>query len=119
MTQFTVNGKTYTAAELEYKDICKIEREFNVSFANMENKSFSAINAFFALSAGISGAEAEKRIQDHVVNGGDFSVITDAFSDAMKESRFFQAAARNREKTQTPQIETEEMKPIDTTAREV
>ena len=119
MTVFVINGKTYTATELEFKDICKMERDFNVSFANMENKTFSALNAFFAMSANISADEASRRLQDHVINGGNFEDIANALGEAMKESHFFQAMQKNREAKETPQIEQEEMKPIDTTAVEV
>lgn len=120
MATFTIDGKTYTSTELEFKDICRMERDFNVSFANMENKTFSAMNAFFAMSANISADEASKRLQDHVVNGGNFEDIANALGEAMKESRFFQAMQKNREaKASTPLLEQEENKPIDTTATEV
>lgn len=119
MATFTINGKTYTSTELEFADICRMERDFNVSFANMENKTFSAMNAFFAMSANISADEASKRLQDHVVNGGNFEDIASALGEAMQESRFFQAMQKNREAKETPQIEQEEMKTIDTTAIEV
>lgn len=117
MAVFTINGKTYTASELEFKDVCRMERDFNVSFANMENKTFSAMNAFFAMSANISAEEASKRIQDHVVNGGSFEDIANALGEAMKESHFFQAMQKNREAKEIPQIETENTKVIDTTAK--
>lgn len=119
MTQFTVNGKVYITTELEFKDICKMERNYNVSFANLENKSFNAITAFFAMSANIRLEEAEKRIQEHVVNGGDFNDIVVAMNAAMEESHFFQALQKSREAKETPQIEQEEMKPIDVEAVEI
>lgn len=107
MAQFTLNGKTYHPSELEFKDIRRMEKEFDVSFANMENKTFSSITAFVAMSANVSEEVASQMIQEHVVSGGDFNDIVKAFGDAMKESRFFQAIQKRRDVPALEATETE------------
>ena len=98
-----INGKDYKEAEIDFNAVCELE-DMGIKIFNLKGVSGLKIaRAYTALCMG--GAEmldvAGSEINNHIINGGKFDVITDAFSKAVKESGFFQALNTTAEESDT------------------
>lgn len=88
-----VNGRDYKEAEIDFNAVCELE-DMGISLSNLKKVSeYKLARAYFALCIG--GAEklelAGSEINKHIIAGGDFAAILEAFGKAVKESGFFQA----------------------------
>lgn len=95
-----INGKAYKPAELDFNTMCDME-DLGVSIFETENKGLSAVRAYLAVSAGISKEEAGAEIGEHIANGGSLEVLSEAFSEAVRESTFFRTPAKATTKKNT------------------
>ena len=90
VNRFSVNGVFYTAKPFDFGLICDLE-EIGVSITNAEKMGMSFIRAYFAICAGIDKEEASRRIQEHMINGGNLDDISNALTKEMNDSDFFRA----------------------------
>lgn len=94
MKKFTVNGKEYAAKELTYGDIRKMESfglNLMTDITSIQAKVFSYTSGYLAICGGFSLEVADSEMNEHIINGGDFTDISEAFVDSLSNSRFFQA----------------------------
>lgn len=94
MKKFTVNGKEYNAKELTYGDIRKMESfglNLMTDITSIQAKVFSYTSGYLAICGGFSLEVADNEMNEHIINGGDFTDISEAFVDSLSNSRFFQA----------------------------
>lgn len=89
-----INGKVIKPAELDFNAMCDLE-DMGVSIFEADNKGLSSLRAYLALSAHISTTEAGVEIGSHLSKGGNLDGLAEAFSNAVKESTFFQNAQKN------------------------
>lgn len=94
-----INGKEYKEAEIDFNSVCELE-DMGVNLMNLKKVSeIKLARAYVALCMG--GAErlevAGSEINKHIINGGDFNGILEAFGKAVKESGFFQALNKTAE----------------------
>ena len=99
MKNFTLNGKEIAPKALTFNMICDLE-DMGFDVSDMGNHTMSTIRVFVSLWAKCSIEEAGDMIEGHISNGGDLGVLTDAITDAMNESGFF-----NRGKKKSPKKE--------------
>lgn len=94
MKTFTINGKEYKAKELTYGDIRKMESfglNLMTDITSIQAKVFSYTSGYLAICGGFSLEVADNEMNEHIINGGDFTDISEAFVDSLSNSRFFQA----------------------------
>lgn len=108
MKSFTINGKEYNAKELTYGDIRKMESfglNLMTDITSIQAKVFSYTSGYLAVCGGFGIDVADNEMNEHIINGGDFTEISEAFVESLSESRFFQAmvnnATKNTEKKKT------------------
>lgn len=90
MKSFVINGVTYTPKQFTYNTICDLE-DMGVSLQDMQNKPMSVVRAYFAVCTGKGAEYAGEQIEQHVINGGDFSAVLEAMNEEMEKSDFFRA----------------------------
>lgn len=94
MKSFTINGKEYNAKELTYGDIRKMESfglNLMTDITSIQAKVFSYTSGYLAVCGGFGIDVADNEMNEHIINGGDFTEISEAFVDSLSNSRFFQA----------------------------
>ena len=96
MTSLKLNGKIYNVSELDFNKICDLE-QMGADLFNVRSNVMSTMRAFVALVVGDADL-AGQEIQEHIANGGDFTDIATALSDALAESSFFQQMQANKQK---------------------
>ena len=87
---FVINGKRYKAKPFDFNTVCDLE-DNGVSLAEMAKKPMSMARAYFSLCYRGTKEDAGKEIQEHVINGGNFTDLYEAMGAEMNESGFFQA----------------------------
>lgn len=91
-----INGKNYEPIELTFNTVCDLE-DRGVSIADIKGKSMSLMRAYAALSMRMENDAAGQEIQDHIIGGGDFKEVADAFGKEVERSGFFQALSKKQE----------------------
>ena len=94
MKKLEINGKAVKPAELDFNAMCDME-DMGISIFEADNKGLSSLRAYLAISEGITKEEAGVEIGAHLANGGNLDELAEAFSNAVKESTFFQKAPKN------------------------
>ena len=109
---FEINGKRYTAAPFNFNTVCDLE-ELGMSLSTVAKNPMTAVRAYFAVCYGGDKERAGNEIEQHIIKGGDFSVIIDAMNKEMEKSDFFRALSTNKDEGDQPEetAETEEKKP--------
>lgn len=108
---FTVNGKKYTAVPFNFNTVCDLE-ELGMSLSTVSKNPMSAVRAYFTVCSGGDVERAGNEIEQHIINGGDMSVIIEAMNKEMEASDFFRALSKDKdEETQPGKEETGEEKP--------
>lgn len=105
---FVINGKTYTAAPIDFNAMCALE-DVGVSVMDMNKKPMSTARAYFALcyDGGDDAEAAGKEIEAHIINGGELTNLVNAMNAEIQKSGFFQALNKRQEtETQTVPSET-------------
>lgn len=112
MNTFLINNKRYVAKEFTFGAVRQLESN-GLSLTDIQNKPMTLAAAYLAFCAGISINAADEEIQNHVLNGGDLDGIFEAVTDAMNDSRFFQALNKKTEKVE--EIPFPPVTPVQTT----
>ena len=99
MNTFLINNKRYIAKELTFGAVRHLESN-GISLGDMGSRPFSLASGYLAFCAGISMNAADEEIEKHVINGGNLDGIFEAVTEAMNESRFFQALNKKTEETE-------------------
>ena len=99
MNTFLINNKRYVAKELTFGAVRHLESN-GISLGDMGSRPFSLASGYLAFCAGISMNAADEEIEKHVINGGNLDGIFEAVTEAMNESRFFQALNKKTEETE-------------------
>lgn len=99
MRTFLINNKRYVAKEFTFGAVRQLESN-GLSLTDIQNKPMTLAAAYLAFCAGININAADEEIQDHVLNGGNLDGIFEAVTDAMNDSRFFQALNKKTEKVE-------------------
>lgn len=101
--KFTVNGKRYIAKEVDFNAICDLEDE-GLSISDIQKKPMSAVRAYFTICFGGDKEEAGKEIEQHIINGGDLTELSNVFLEEFQNSDFFRGLSKTEEaETQTDQ----------------
>lgn len=96
MKSFKVNEENYMARQFDFNMICELE-EMGVSLDKMQTSPLSAVRAYFALCAGRDLQYAGDKLEEHMLNGGNFDEIVVAMSDALEKSDFFRNLSKKTE----------------------
>jgi hypothetical protein len=99
MNTFLINNKRYVAKELTFGAVRHLESN-GISLGDMGSRPFSLASGYLAFCAGISMNAADEEIEKHVINGGNLDGIFEAVTEAMNESRFFQALNKKTEEVE-------------------
>lgn len=106
METFKLNGKTYKAKELDFNFLCELS-DNGIGIEELDKKLLNAVRVYVAFCAGTSVEEAGEILNQHVINGGQFTDITMVFSEKAENSAFFQALGNAAEsQTETPKKTT-------------
>ena len=106
MKYIKINGNEYKALEFDFDLICNIE-DMGVSIEEAGEKPMKMVRAYIGLCMNVSKETASKEIQEHVVNGGDFTEIISIMYEMMGKSDFFLALNKKSEE-KNPTDETTE-----------
>ena len=87
---FTVNGKEYTAKEMDFNFMCELE-ERGVSIETLDKMPMKIAREYLAVTAGRTSEWAGREIEAHIIGGGDITAIYDIITESMETSGFFQA----------------------------
>lgn len=83
-----INGRKFKAAEITFGTIRAMER-LGVDFNNLNENTFGLISAYVSVSTHLSQEAADHLINEHIVNGGNFNDIMEAFKEQLDDSSFF------------------------------
>ena len=100
MKMITINGKTYSRAEMDYNMLCDLE-DMGISISEIKGKSMSFIRAYIAKCMGEDAETAGKELNQHFINGGSIEGIMDVIKEVIDESGFFQALGKAKEEANT------------------
>ena len=112
MRTFLINNKRYIAKELTFGAVRHLESN-GITLGDMGSKPFSLASGYLSFCAGISMNAADEEIEKHVINGGNLDEIFESFTEAMNESRFFQALNKKKEE-EVPEVQPEPVAPVQT-----
>lgn len=90
-----LNGKVYVIPEITFGTIIDLE-ELGFSITDFQKRPLSGIRAFVALAMKGNVEQANKEIQEHIVNGGGFEEISEEIRKAIEESDFFRNLQKNK-----------------------
>jgi len=99
MRIFLINDKRYVAKEFTFGAVRQLEG-YGLSLTDVQNKPMTLAAAYLAFCANINMDAADNEIQEHVIKGGNLDGIFEAVTEAMNESRFFQALNKKTEKVE-------------------
>lgn len=99
MRTFLINDKRYVAKEFTFGAVRQLEG-YGLSLTDVKNKPMTLAAAYLAFCANINMDAADNEIQEHVIKGGNLDGIFEAVTEAMNESRFFQALNKKTEKVE-------------------
>lgn len=87
---FTINGRQYTAAEVDFNFICDLE-DMGISIKSFNSKPTAVARAYFALCANVSKEVAGAELQAHMLKGGKLEELYEVLGAQIEESDFFRA----------------------------
>ena len=102
--KMTINGKVYKAKDLDFNFLCELG-EAGIDIGDISKKLIPTVRVYVAYCMGVDLETAGEEINNHVINGGTFDEITEAFSTKADESDFFRALGKAAETT-TPKRAT-------------
>lgn len=107
MNTFTINGTEYKAKPFDFNMVCSLD-EMGIPLENIGTNEMATMRAYFAVCAGKRREFAGKELEQHFVNGGDFTEITSVIADEIKKSDFFRKVIKMPETEDTESQEKEE-----------
>lgn len=96
-----LNAKTYEIEGFTFGTLCALEAR-KIGISDLTNKPMSFLRDFIAIQTGMKTAEAEKEINDHIVNGGSIEGLMNTITECLEESGFFQKLVGKPEKKKKP-----------------
>lgn len=93
----TVNGRTVKAKELDYNFMAELGMR-GIAIEDMDKKMTAVLRLYVAFCFDVDDEESGNMITQHIINGGDFTDITDVFSMKAENSDFFQALTKKANK---------------------
>ena len=102
---FTINGRQYKAATVDFNFICDLE-DMGISIADFKSKPVAIARAYFALCANASKDVAGAELQSHMINGGKLEELYEVLGKQIEESDFFRALNATEETETTKTKET-------------
>lgn len=121
MRTFWINNKRYTSKEFTFGAVRKLENS-GLSLTEIQSKPMTLASAYLAFCGNISMDAADEEIQEHVIKGGNLDEIFEVVTEAMNESRFFQALNKKTEEVEEipfPPITPIQETPVQTTPIQV
>lgn len=115
MEKITINGKVYQAREVDFNFVCELGNE-GITLTEITKKMFPAIRVYAAYCMGLDPELAGEEINNHILNGGDFSELLNVFQQKAEESGFFQALGKKEEKATTASTKKKNSKTEETEA---
>lgn len=108
MKTFTINDNKYTAKEIDFNAYCEFE-DMGLSFfgSDMGKRGMSFVRGYLAYCGNMSLEDAGKQMECHIINGGDFTQLSEIFAEEVEKSSFFQAL-RNKKEMETKEEQTAE-----------
>ena len=97
VNRFTLNGVTYTAKPFTFGLLCDLEQVGGVDIKKLDSMSLSLMRGYLAVCADVDIREAEKIIEKHLANGGQFDDLSDAMAKEMEESDFFRSLSQSKQ----------------------
>ena len=96
MKTFSINERLYKAKDIDYNMICDFE-DAGISLEHIQEKPMSALRLYIAFCMNKDLASAGVEIAAHLTHGGTLEEVFTIFSEAMKDSSFFQAVSKDKE----------------------
>lgn len=91
MVKVKINGKTYEVKEMKFAEFTRMEEQgISIVEAFRKKQMMLIAMGFTCVAANCDREEAEELVTQHVFGGGNIIDITNAFSEALDESPFFQ-----------------------------
>lgn len=87
--KFKINGKEYNGAKFDYNAYCSLS-EMGIPVDKLLTDPFVGVRGYLAISGDMTVEEAGKELEEHIINDGDLSEISNAFYNEIKSSGFFQ-----------------------------
>lgn len=100
MKTFTINGKKYKSAEVDFNFICDLE-DMGISIKDLRSKPLAVARAYFALCANADKDVAGAEIQKHMIDGGSLEELYEVLGIEIENSDFFRALNQTEEE-ETP-----------------
>lgn len=86
--RFTINGVVYTVGDFDFNTMADLE-DYGVSVAQMMNPTSNVLRAYLAVVSGMTPKQAGNELTKHILNGGGFEEMIEAFAESLKNSDFF------------------------------
>lgn len=86
--KFKINGKEYEGAKYDFNTYCTMA-EMGVDIGDMFSKPYLACRAYLAVSGGMTVEQAGDEIEEHLINDGELSGLSDALAKELESSGFF------------------------------
>lgn len=100
MTNFEINGVTYVAKPFDFNLACDLE-DMGLSLGDAQTKPMGLMRAYFGFCSGLNKELAGSELENHIINGGDFSGIMEAMTKELGESDFFRSLNKSKAKEVT------------------
>ena len=84
-----LNAKTYEIEGFTFGTLCALE-DMKTNIGDINRKPMVFLRDYIRIQTGLSKAEAEKEINDHIANGGSLESLMEVVSQSLEESGFFQ-----------------------------
>lgn len=97
MKYIKINGKEYKALEFDFNMICDLE-DMGISMEEAGEKPMKMVRAYIGLCMGVPKEVAGNEMQNHIINGGDFSDAISVMMEMLEKSDFFRALDKKPEK---------------------
>lgn len=87
--KFKINGKEYNGAKFDYNAYCTFS-EMGIPVDKLLGDPFVGVRGYLAISGDMTVEEAGKELEEHIINDGELTDISNAFYNEIKSSGFFQ-----------------------------
>lgn len=88
MENFTINGKTYIAKDIDFSFLVMMDKA-DIDIEHITG--LSAINLYFAYCANITESQASAEITQQFIKEGNISELTESYVFKVSESDFFRS----------------------------
>ena len=107
MEKFVVNGKAYFARELDFNFIADLDME-GIDYSKITGAAAMGYFLAYCSNGSLTRKQANDEITQHILNGGNLDVLSDAYKKSLEESDFFRKLMGNEQEEQEEQEENPE-----------